>query len=399
MKALDANVVTQIDAQQRKARLLFEMALTGLTLRYAANISNITFPNGDTVYTAKAILFGGVSQSLEGQICRINVKFDNVATDMAAYVNTYEFEGRYLTIKRIFLDASNNAPAASTEYAEVFHGKMEQPKDIGRQWLTVSATEGKPLNKQVLNDIYGKECRHTFGVGQCNKDGNADLTSLTASGTADSGTISTLVHTALTQADDYWNYGKISVTKSGTTYIRKVKDFVANISSQGTITMAGVAVADETFVIDSQTFTWKASRVNAGEVTIGANAAAAVTNIVTAVTADLATVTAVDGAGDTVVVTAATAGSAGNSIVFTEASTNMAVDGAGTLGTTTAGADSVTTFDIALPVAVDNTTTYVLLKGCPKTWDACQANSAFGPSADNKLNFGGHIHIGIWREN
>jgi len=111
------------------------------------------------------------------------------------------------------------------------------------------------------------------------------------------------------------------------------------IAAQGTITMAGVAIANETFVIDTQTFTWKAARAIAGEVTIGANAAAAVTNIVTAVTADLASVTAVDGAGDTVVITVVLRGSAGNSLVFTEASSNMTVDGAGTLGATTSGTD------------------------------------------------------------
>lgn len=110
----------------------------------------------------------------------------------------------------------------------------------------------------------------------------------------------------------------------------------------GTITMTGIAIADETFVIDSQTFTWKASRALAGEVTIGVSAAEAVTNIVTAVTADLATVTAADGTGDTVVVTAVAGGTGGNSIVFTEASTNMAVDGTGTLGGTSAGADTTT---------------------------------------------------------
>ena len=116
-----------------------------------------------------------------------------------------------------------------------------------------------------------------------------------------------------------------------------------DVAAQGTITMSGVATADETFVIDTQTFTWKSSRTGTGEVTIGASAAEAVTNIVAAVTADLATVTAVDGAGDTVVITAATAGSAGNSIVFTEASTNTAVDGTGTLGGTIAGADGTLT--------------------------------------------------------
>ena len=116
-------------------------------------------------------------------------------------------------------------------------------------------------------------------------------------------------------------------------------DLTAGVKAQGTITMAGIAVADETFVIDSQTFTWKAARGTTGEVTIGASASEAVTNIVTAITADLTTVTAVDGTGDTVVVTAASYGTAGNSIVFTEASTNMSVDGSGTMGTTTAGVD------------------------------------------------------------
>ena len=111
------------------------------------------------------------------------------------------------------------------------------------------------------------------------------------------------------------------------------------VAAQGTITMSGIATANETFVISTQTFTWKAARSGAGEVTIGANAPAAVTNIVTAITADLATVTAVDGAGDTVVVTAVTKGTSGNAIVFTEASTNMAVNGTGTLGATTAGVD------------------------------------------------------------
>lgn len=106
--------------------------------------------------------------------------------------------------------------------------------------------------------------------------------------------------------------------------------------AQGTITMGGIAIANETFVIGSQTFTWKASRAAAGEVTIGASASAAVTNLVTAINADISTVvTAVDGAGDTVVVTAVSGGSAGTALAFTEASTNMTMDGSNTLGGTT----------------------------------------------------------------
>jgi len=125
-------------------------------------------------------------------------------------------------------------------------------------------------------------------------------------------------------------------------------DHDAAVAAQGTIIMSGLPVADETFVIDTQTFTWKASRSTTGEVTIGADAAECATNIVTAVGLDMTTVTAEDGDGDTVVLTAATAGSAGNAIVLTEASTNMAVDGSGTMGATTEGDDKASLWTVAV---------------------------------------------------
>ena len=119
------------------------------------------------------------------------------------------------------------------------------------------------------------------------------------------------------------------------------------VAAKGTITMVGVATADQTFAIGAQTFTWKAARAalpgGAGQVTIGAGADQACTNIIAAVTADLATVTAKRGPGNTVIITSVTPGAAGNNLIFTTASTNMGVDGAGKLGGTTSGADAACT--------------------------------------------------------
>ena len=192
----------------------------------------------------------------------------------------------------------------------------------------------------------------TYNLGESGRkwkdihsSGTAALTTLTAT----TGTITTLTSTTATLG----TLSATTVTKIATPESTPVNA----VASQGTITMSGIATANETFVIDTQTFTWKAARAAAGEVTIGADAPAAVTNIVTAVTADLATVTAVDGTGDTVVVTAATKGVAGDAIVFTEASTNMAVDGTGTLGATTAGVDG--TVATANEVRQDATYLYV----------------------------------------
>ena len=70
-------------------------------------------------------------------------------------------------------------------------------------------------------------CPWKPGGTECNTNGLFDLTTLKATGPADSGSTTTLVDNALTQVDDYWNYGEIEITKAGKTYYRKVKDFDA----------------------------------------------------------------------------------------------------------------------------------------------------------------------------
>jgi hypothetical protein len=226
---LQAAVVTQMDATQKRPVLLFELGLSS-TLRFVAYNTNLVFPTAGNTYTAKNIQVNNVIQALEGQIGRVTVKFDNVSRDMASYAHNEDFRGINLTIKRVYLDALGNA----LNFNELFNGYMERPSEITRHWLTVSATSGKPLTKKALTFPYQRMCPWIFGGSKCNTDGLADLTSLTATGTADSGTTSTLVDNALTQADDYWNFGKMKITKGGVVYRRKVKDFVA---SSDTITL------------------------------------------------------------------------------------------------------------------------------------------------------------------
>lgn len=118
--------------------------------------------------------------------------------------------------------------------------------------------------------------------------------------------------------------------------------FTDKIKAQGTITFSGIPVADETITIGTDTYTWKAAAVNSLEVTIGADAAGCVTNLIDAINNDPwpPVVFAESGAGTTVLLTALIPGTGGNSIVLTELSTNVTVDGSGTLGGTTSGADS-----------------------------------------------------------
>ncbi len=279
MKSLTASVITQLNATGKAPILLFELGLSS-TLRYVAYKTNVIFPTGGVItYTAKTIILKGFEQSLEGQIDRINLQFDNVQRDMSAYADIEDFRGKSLIIKRTYADVLTNA----LNYVEVFNGSMERPSEISPHFLSISATIGKPLNRLALKFPYQVMCPWIFGDSKCNTDGNADLTVLKATGTADSGSTTTLVDNALTQVDDHWNFGIIEVTKAGKMYSRRVADFVA--------------------------------------------------------------------ASDTI------------------------------------------TFDVELPFTVDGTCTYILYKGCDQTWNTCNDLNAWGPSADNTLNFGGCLHI------
>ncbi len=279
-KNLVANVVTQMDAASSAPILLFEIGLDVGTLRFSATKANIVFPTAGNTYTAKAVQIGGVKQGSDDQISKLTINFDNTAGDMAGYNDAEKFEGKTITVKKVYRDILSNA----TYYNEIFFGYMQEPKKIDYHWLSVDVILGSILQQKNLLYYYQKECNNIFGDAICNTDGFGDLTSLTATGTADSGSASTLVDNALTQIDDFWNYGRIEVTKAGVLYHRDVIDFVA-------------------------------------------------------------------------------------------------------------GTDTVT-FDVELPVAVANGDTYSIFKGCSNTWNACQSNEAWGPSADNKANFFGFIHIG-----
>jgi len=222
-KDLPSDVDTQIAAKHSRPVILFTLTLDAGTLRYAAAQSNLVFPTGGNTYTARAINLANLMWRVEGQIVKGSLQFDDVTGEISAYLQAESFDGKALVIDKVYRDALGNA----TYYNRLFTGYMEEIETIGPQWAEIPFVNGKPLGRQLLLDTYTPRCNNQFGDTLCNQDGNADLTSLKATGTADSGTTSTLVDNALTQADDYWNYGRAELVYDGDTYYRKIKDFDA----------------------------------------------------------------------------------------------------------------------------------------------------------------------------
>ena len=221
---LPAAVDTEIAAEQSRPILLFEIYLDSGTLRYSATNVNVVFPaTGGNTYYAKTIGMGNIQTTAEGQIESVSLQFDNISQDMHTYNVAESFSGKQIIIKKVY----RNILTSSTYYREIFNGVMEEPNRIDKTWLVVNAINGVRFQRRVLQKYFQKECNNVFGDANCNRDGYADLASLKAIGTADSGTTTTLTDNALTQAADYWKFGKIAITISGSVYNRFVESFDA----------------------------------------------------------------------------------------------------------------------------------------------------------------------------
>jgi phage tail sheath gpL-like len=100
------------------------------------------------------------------------------------------------------------------------------------------------------------------------------------------------------------------------------------VAATGTLTFTGVAIDTQTVTIGDDVYEFDTdSTYTAGNIPVdisgGATAPAAVTALVAAITANTASLfDAADGAGDTVVLTAKTKGTASNGIATTETCTN-----------------------------------------------------------------------------
>lgn len=129
---------------------------------------------------------------------------------------------------------------------------------------------------------------------------------------------------------------------------------LAGVKATGTLTFTGVVADGQTVTIGSEVYEFDVdSSVTDGNITVdvsgGVTASDAVTALVATITANSTIVTAVDGTGDTVVVTYNWVGTDGNSIATTETCTN------GSWGDTT-----LKTGQFATPV---NCPAFIILSG------------------------------------
>jgi len=194
MKEVSAEIQSIIQRTTQHPIILIEIELLVGTLRYALFKGNIIW--GGNTYTAKAIKIGKLTQKAEGQIQSISLKFDNVTYDMSSWLNTENFYGRTVTIRRIFADptyllkkedtdlllmenadfiALDQEGGDTTASVVIFKGELDEPDSVDQYWFAITATQGKLLSQKAFNKSYTNRCNHLFGDEFCNLGGLSDL--------------------------------------------------------------------------------------------------------------------------------------------------------------------------------------------------------------------------------
>jgi hypothetical protein len=218
-RTIQAAVTAILTASQRRPVLLFELGTT--PFRYARHASDITFATN--LYTALNIEITEAEYSTEGTINRITVKFDNLSGAMKTLFETNQMINAPLRVIRIYKESY----ATATYFVEYFEGFIERINEVSRWWVEVSAISGSSLQEKILSWYYIKKCQWAFGGPQCNRDGYADLTTLTYSGEASFGATTYLKRLELygLYDDSTFKHGTVQVTVNGILYQRKISDY------------------------------------------------------------------------------------------------------------------------------------------------------------------------------
>lgn len=174
-KTIDAAFRAKAVAEGNKPLYLLELELDSGTLYLCDAEANVTFPTAGNAYLSWGFTFDEVRNGVSGEIDRVKLSFNNVSLAFRGYTDTDDFQGRRITIRRIFSDLLTSA-----DYSEViFTGLMDAPA-INERTVDVEArSPASKLNSTIPRRRFQNNCHWKFDALDCHKY-PADLTAYIA---------------------------------------------------------------------------------------------------------------------------------------------------------------------------------------------------------------------------
>lgn len=197
---------------------LLEIALDSGTKYYTSDNGDVTFPtSGGYTYAAYPFSFDRIRSTLTNEIDRVNFSFDNSALTFSGYLTAEDFQGRYITLKRVFANLLTTAADATT----LFYGEIG-PIQITEQ--TFEFTAVSPMMKlelMVPRRLFQNNCQWGFDSTECRGYNEAGTVAGTTLADEKTGTVeassTTLkiydaIHRVAGEGADHWRAGTVEFT-------------------------------------------------------------------------------------------------------------------------------------------------------------------------------------------
>lgn len=185
---------------------IYQIYLDEETLYLACYPENVEFfdENGNPqTYYAAALSRQGVNTKTDTEVDTTQVTIDNVSRDMSSYIAHTEFVGRKIVIWKVFHEDLSDPE----NYVPIFEGYMDEP-NISQYTMSVTVVSSlDTLNKKTPGRKFQVKCPWQFGSDECGR------AIPTAKGTVDSIDGLTVYDSALSQQNNFWEFGSLTIGK------------------------------------------------------------------------------------------------------------------------------------------------------------------------------------------
>lgn len=202
---LSTDVENEKDKDANKPIEIYQIHLDENTLYLADYTEDIEFFDEDgnpQTYFAASLKRDSINTDVETKVDSCTVEIDNVDLSMSAYSDDTEFVDRKLVIWKVFRDHLDNFENKIV----LFEGLMDAPR-ISQHAMSVQVTSKlDTLDKDLPRGYYQIHCRFEFGDPEtCGKDVPE------VNNTVDNIDGLIVYDDKITQADNFWKYGAITI--------------------------------------------------------------------------------------------------------------------------------------------------------------------------------------------
>ena len=153
-RQLTLGIASEIAQEFTRPIELYELALDAATLRFTSTNDYIFFASN--TYAPLPIQRSSIRTGMDQGVNEVEIGLENIDLFFSQQVIATDFIGRFLTVKKVFLDQLGD----STNFLVLFSGKMDEPVIDEKKFTIKVRGLLDALHQSLPRRVYGTSCNY-----------------------------------------------------------------------------------------------------------------------------------------------------------------------------------------------------------------------------------------------